>query len=123
MEISILGFSKLTGINQDTFYDWANGVNKLSTKGCEIYQKLRTEREESLSGKLATGSKNPVGILAILNRHYQWNMPGVSRESVKTAALSAAELPKLAGSANKNGDAIQLESGSVTNTVYTVEND
>jgi hypothetical protein len=52
-------------------------------------------REESLSNKLADGNKNPVGILAILNRHYQWNLPGVSKESAKTGALSAAELPKL----------------------------
>ena len=48
-----------------------------------------------MSNKLADGNKNPVGILAILNRHYQWNLPGVSKESAKTGALSAAELPKL----------------------------
>ena len=121
-EVSIIGFSTLTGIDDKVILDWGNGT-RLSKTSCEIYEKLRNFREESLSNKLATGNKNPVGILAILNRHYQWNMPGVSRESVKTAALPASELPKLAGSASKNGDAIQLESGSVTNTVYTVEND
>ena len=50
---------------------------KLSTKRIGIYKKLIQSREESLSAKLATGNKNPVGIMAILNHHYSWNMPGV----------------------------------------------
>lgn len=94
-EVSILGFSSLTGINQDTIHDWGKDNNKLSSSGCEIYKKLNVFREESLSNKLATGNKNPVGILAILNRHYQWNLPGVSKERANNSALTAAELPKL----------------------------
>lgn len=91
-ECSILGFSLLTGINKDTLMDWGAGERKLSAKGFEIVQKLREFREESLSNKLATGNKNPVGILAILNRHYSWNLPGVSRESNIKTALTAAEI-------------------------------
>ena len=53
------------------------------------------EREESLSNKLADGKQNPVGVIAILNKHYGWNMPGVSREAAKPQALPASELPKL----------------------------
>ena len=90
-EISIMGF---------IIQDW--GVNeRLSKTSIEIYKKLIAFREESLSSKLATGSKNPVGILAILNRHYQWNMPGVTRETSKRKSLGAAELPKLG---QNNGD-------------------
>lgn len=99
-EISILGFSKLLGIDDNVILEWGNNYtnsNKLSTTASNIYKKLVKNREESLSNKLATGNKNPVGILAILNRHYQWNLPGVSKESAKTGALSAAELPKLGG--------------------------
>ena len=73
-EISILGFSKLTGINQDTFYDWGNGSSRPGSSGCEIYKKLSREREESLSGMLISGKRNPVGLLGALNRHYGWNM-------------------------------------------------
>lgn len=73
-EISILGFSKLTGINQDTFYDWGNGSSRPSSSGCEIYKKLSREREESLSNMLISGRRNPVGLLGALNRHYGWNM-------------------------------------------------
>lgn len=91
-ECSILGFSLLTGIHKDTFMDWGANERKLSTKGFELVQKLRDFREESLSNKLATGNKNPVGILAILNRHFAWNLPGVSRESNNKTALTAAEI-------------------------------
>lgn len=82
-EISILGFSKLTGINQDTFYDWGNQSSRPSSLGCDIYKKLRQEREESLSNMLISGKRNPVGLLGALNRHYGWNMGqprGVSGE-------------------------------------------
>lgn len=91
-ECSIMGYSLLTGINYDTLMDWGADERKLSTKGFDIVQKLRIFREESLSNKLATGNKNPVGILAILNRHFAWNLPGVSRESTSKTALTAAEI-------------------------------
>lgn len=92
-EISIVGFSNLTGIESYTINLWSN--DKPSSPRFAIYQKIIENREESLSNKLATGNKNPVGILAILNRHYQWNLPGVSKEPAKPAALSASELPRL----------------------------
>lgn len=98
-EISILGFSNLTGIENTCIQDW--GANeRLSATSLQIYKKLITLREESLSNKLAV-VKNPVGILAILNRHYQWNLPGVSREGTQKQSLGAAELPKLG---QNNGD-------------------
>ena len=94
-ECSIMGYSLLTGINYDTLMDWGAGERKLSTKAFDIVQKLRIFREESLSNKLATGNKNPVGILAILNRHFVWNLPGVSRESTAKVIKTASELPQL----------------------------
>lgn len=94
-ECSIMGYSLLTGINYDTLMDWGANERKLSTKGFDIVQKLRIFREESLSNKLATGNKNPVGILAILNRHFVWNLPGVSRESTTKVIKTASELPQL----------------------------
>ena len=72
-EVSIMGFSKLTGISLDTIYEWLNGGD--SARGSsEVVKRLSREREESLSDKLASGKGNPVGILGILNRHYGWNM-------------------------------------------------
>ena len=98
-EVSIIGFSVLTGIDESIIYDWGNNVNKLSNTSSKIYQKLRAYREESLSNKLVDGKQNPVGVLGVLNRHYQWNMPGVSRETSKKQTLTAADLPQL-GSKN-----------------------
>ena len=103
-EISIIGFSKLTGISQDCIYEWGRDERKLSSAGCEIYKKLSIEREESLSNKLVTGRQNPVGVLGVLNRHYAWNLPGVSKEQTSKRALSASELPKLGPKTEDNTD-------------------
>ena len=89
-EVSILGFSILSGINDATIMEWRN--NKSSTRSFEIYKKLIQFREESLSNKLATANKNPVGVLAILNRHYQWNLPGVSKEAASKSNLTLEDM-------------------------------
>lgn len=77
-EISIMGFSKLTGIDTDTINSWGNNENKLSSSCSVIYKKLCQMREESLSNKLADGRQNPVGVIAMLNRHYGWASPYTS---------------------------------------------
>lgn len=109
-EISILGFSKLTGINPDTIYTWGK-EDGLSRGTSDIYKNLNREREESLSVRLVSGKGNPVGILGILNRHYGWNMgqprgqdsrqkapdlPGLERKYLeqRTEQGQKPELPK-----------------------------
>ena len=72
---------------------------KKNEGGFRISQKLRDLREESLSAKLPTAGNKAMGILAMLNHHFQWNLPGVSRENNQRAALGASELPKLGESA------------------------
>lgn len=94
-EISIMGFSNLTGIDTDTINDWGNNSNKLSTSCSVIYKKLVQGREESLSNKLADGKQNPVGVIAILNRQFGWASPYTSDARKQQGALSASELPKL----------------------------
>lgn len=94
-EVSAIGFSLLTGIDRYTIATWRDGRNKLSTKSLDIGKKIYDYREESLSNKLVTGKQNPVGVLGVLNRHYAWNLPGVSKERTSERALTAAELPKL----------------------------
>lgn len=102
-EVSAIGFSLLTGIGRYTIATWRDGRNKLSTKSLDIAKKIYDYREESLSNKLVTGKQNPVGVLGVLNRHYSWNLPGVSKERTSERALTAAELPKL-------GEIKQIES-------------
>ena len=94
-EVSINGFSYLTGINRDTIEEWGHNNKKLSNKAFPIYKKLVDTRLESLSGKLATGKQNPVGVIAILNHFYGWNSPYTADANRHAAALSAAELPRL----------------------------
>lgn len=93
--ITITGFCKLTGINEDTIYDWgAEGSRKLSKSSFEIYKKLHSEYEASAEAKL-WGNKNPVAVMAILNKRFGWNLPGVTREKSERHVLTVDELPKL----------------------------
>ena len=94
-EVSILGFTTLTGIDESIIYDWGNNVNKLSQSASKIYKKLSQMREESLSNKLADGKQNPVGVIAMLNRHYGWASPYTADSNRQKQSLSASELPKL----------------------------
>jgi hypothetical protein len=94
-EVSINGFSYLTGISRDTIEEWGHNNKKLSNKAFPIYKKLVDTRLESLSGKLATGKQNPVGVIAILNHFYGWNSPYAPDANRHRTALSAAELPRL----------------------------
>ena len=106
-EVSIIGFSTLTGIDESIIYDWGNGESgKLSTLSSKIYKKLSQFREESLSNKLVTGNKNPVGVIAVLNRQYGWASPYTSDSNRQKTALTAAELPKLGGN---SPELVQIE--------------
>lgn len=105
-EVSIIGFSNLTGIDTELIYNWANENTKLSTTSFGIYKKLSQFREESLSNKLVTGNKNPVGVIAVLNRQYGWASPYTSDSNRQKSALTAAELPKLSGNST---ELVQIE--------------
>ena len=88
-EVSVLGFSKMTGITLDTLYQWLNNP-EIERGSSEIVKNMQVEREESLSNKLATGRGNPVGILGRLIRHYGWYMGQPRGQNV---ALKAPDLP------------------------------
>ena len=95
-EVSIIGFSTLTGIDESIIYDWGNGESgKLSSSSSKIYKKLSQFREESLSNKLVTGNKNPVGVIAVLNRQYGWASPYTSDSNKQRKSISAEEIRQL----------------------------
>ena len=91
-EVSIIGFSNLTGIDTELIYNWANENTKLSTTSFNVYKKLSQFREESLSNKLVTGNKNPVGVIAVLNRQYGWASPYTSDSNKQRKSISAEEI-------------------------------
>lgn len=97
-EVSVIGYTTLTGIPDSIIYNWRDG-NKLSSTASDIYQKLAKYREESLSDKLVTGSKNPVGVIAVLNRQFGWASPYTADSNRQKQALTVDQLPQL-GSAN-----------------------
>ena len=106
--IAITGFSILTGINDSIIHGWGSGDRgKLSSLSAEIYKKLRTGREASLSDKLLSGKVNPVGILGVLNHENNWNMPGVRNERNDSPQLTSDNLPKLC----ENGSQLAIEKG------------
>ena len=100
IEIDIIShvIAKSNGIDNETINVWGNNDSKLSTLSFGIYKKLSQFREESLSNKLVTGNKNPVGVIAVLNRQYGWASPYTSDSNRQKKALTDAELPKLGGS-------------------------
>ena len=103
-EISLTGFTYLSGISDSVIYEWESNAygryDKASSERSDIAKKLREARENSLSNKLLSG-KNPVGVLGILNHFYGWNMPGV-RETREKSTGTLAELQKTAGLLSDN---------------------
>ena len=93
-EVSIMGFCNLTGIDKDTITTWSK-PDRLSSASMSIYKKLCENREESLSNKLVTGNKNPVGVIAVLNRQFGWASPYTSDANRQQQPLTAAQLPRL----------------------------
>lgn len=80
-EVSINGFSKMSGISTDCILKWGgkggtygNGIQEAGLAGLALHKKLTDERQESLSGMLISGKRPPVAILGALNRWYGWNM-------------------------------------------------
>lgn len=93
-EVSIIGFSNLTGISSECIEKWGY-EERLSTTSFSINQKLTRFREESLSNKLVTGAKNPVGVIAVLNRQFGWASPYTSDSNKQKVAKQDSELPQL----------------------------
>lgn len=90
-QISIIGFSHLTGVDSDIIMGWGKEkYKKASSTAKVIYKKLMSENEESLQDKLATGKQNPVGVIAILNNIFGWNTSRVSHEVAQSASDNAS---------------------------------
>lgn len=92
-EVSIKGFTDMTGIGKQTLYDWENGA--LSSQRSDLHKNIMEDNEESLFALMRDRRYNPMKLLPKLNKVHNWNMPGVSREGSQRAIKSADQLPKL----------------------------
>ena len=122
-EISIMGFSLLTGIHYDTISSWGREGTKLSDLSSSITQKLVKFREESLSNKLITGKRNPVGVIAVLNRQFGWASPYTSDSRSQNKPLPANELPTLGNNTNNLSltDGQTEEKAGINNVIDVLE--
>lgn len=111
-EVSIIGFSNLTGIYTQTIHQWGNDERKLSTSGLDLYKKLTEFNEESLSNILISGTRPPVGPIAALNRRHGWASPYTADSNRQKRASTDAELPKLGiQNCTESGDNLALPDG------------
>lgn len=146
-EISIAGFSIFTGITPDVIYSWGsrktrtviykdlqgNILNNMqvsrlsedeyvvvpSTRAQDIFKKIKEMSEESLVSLLKDRRNNPMKYLPILNRRYQWNLPGVSRERTDKADITAADIrAKLLGN---DKQLQQIGENTTTNNLDTIK--
>ena len=119
-EISISGFSFLSGITRDTIHNWGNSntrsyiyrdlkgniindtalsnlkegeyIKEPSSTASDIYKKLVEQNEESLVCLMKDRRNNPMKYLPILNRRHNWNMPGVREQSSGKQQISIEDL-------------------------------
>ena len=89
--ISVQGFCKMTGITDETVYEWGRDSKKASSRSSEIAKKLTKERERTLADRLASGVKNPVGVLGCLNHWHNWAGVG-NMEERKPQQISLSEV-------------------------------
>ena len=104
-EVSVIGFSTLTGISDSVIYNWGDGSTGLSSASVDIFKKLTQFREESLSNKLITGNKNPVGVIAVLNRQFGWASPYTSDSNRQKKQLTAEEIRMQLGTSGQQSPA------------------
>lgn len=78
--ISLMGFVSFSGIDENTVINWSD--KKASSNFRELHKKLLARSEESLTNNLATGRKNPMGNLAILNNRFAWSTSNAKTETV-----------------------------------------
>ena len=93
--ISIQGFCKLTGITDETIYEWSRDSKKASSRSSAIAKRLTAERERTLADRLASGVKNPVGVLGCLNHWHNWAGVG-NMEERKPQQISLQDVRKQA---------------------------
>ena len=90
-ECSKHGFVTMVGIGKDQLYRWQNG-EFLSGRHSDLLNTIRDDNEDSLFG-LMQQIRNPVGVLAKLNKNHGWNLPGAGRTNETKPVISASNLP------------------------------
>lgn len=125
-EISIIGYTTLTGISYKTVMEWGYRGVQSSPKAAEILEKLQQFSEESLSDKLISSKSNPVGVIAVLNHRHGWASPYTSDANRnRPQVLGVSELPQLGALPSTTGGQIkqlgQLQTDKQTDKIVADE--
>jgi len=109
--INVEGFSKMVGIPKETIYEWSRDESrKASARTSDVAKRLISERERTLSDRLASGTKNPVGVLGCLNHWHNWAGVG-NMEERKPQQVRLSDVQKSVAllSDNSPADGRQIE--------------
>lgn len=90
--VNVEGFCRLIGIDKETVYEWSRDrEKKASRRSSDVAKRLTAERERTLADRLASGVKNPVGVLGCLNHWHNWAGVG-NMEERKPEKISLADV-------------------------------
>lgn len=94
--VNVEGFCRFIGIDKETVYEWSRDrEKKASSRTSDVAKRLTAERERSLADRLASGVKNPVGVLGCLNHWHNWAGVG-NMEERKPQQISLQDVRKQA---------------------------
>lgn len=93
-EISIRGFSFLTGVAESVIYAWGNMTNRVTSDCSEIYKKLTATHEETLRNRLYDKG-GALGYTVLVNHDCGYNMPGGGSANTPPAENNAAIASKM----------------------------
>lgn len=100
--VNVNGFSRMIGIPTETIYEWSRTDDrKVSRRSSDICKRLTAERERTLADRLASGVKNPVGVLGCLNHWHNWAGVG-NMEERKPQQISLSDVRKQAALLSDN---------------------
>jgi len=100
--VNVEGFCRMIGIERETIYEWSRDRDKkASSRSSDIAKRLTAERERSLADRLASGVKNPVGVLGCLNHWHNWAGVG-NMEQQKPQQISLSDVRKQAAVLSDN---------------------
>lgn len=107
--ISLMGYSKLSGVDISTLNTW---LYEPSLEGHFIAKKIYLSRENGITNRLLD-SKNPIAQVAVANKEYAWDGRIVQAQAEQTKArLTVDKLPELAAGPMNHGQIAQSEKGT-----------
>ena len=110
-EVNIIGFSYFVNIDYKVIkaWDYRKDDNKLTSKSCELFEKILRTDQESLFALLSSGSVNPVGVFGVGKQRFGWEDKKTEHTIIVNRSLTSQELPKLSTQNSHNLQVVQSD--------------